>query len=345
MSGEMGVVKENGRKTTIVPGAEVGEARRMRPVVAKAAHLKKDGDSALSPLAGDVKSQRADNSSTGLAADQDAVAKATVGGHWTSEAALNSQKNRQTRRRRDAPTDQSRGYAKATNAKATTETVFPIFDPTNAAIEELMPIRLTDQRPDSNSLAAEMWHSSLFNFAYEYFRAMYAAEAAATDIRHAYIAAPQLRTLNSGSERKLAVCDHCRAHALPCNEGPVCEQCILHKVACIHHTCTLSPKSDADCPRKDCRYVHEDRKPDDVRSGEALWVVLPGRVSEYLSRGRVYRMRWSDLSEEEIDERLERYVERQQEALDTMSELVRLGEENWKTVADRSVCRCAVVHE
>ncbi|KAK6398156.1 hypothetical protein LTR65_003236 [Meristemomyces frigidus] len=81
-------------------------------------------------------------------------------------------------------------------------------------------------------------------------------------------------------EVKLAVCDHCRAHGLPCDESGVCEQCILHEVACIHHWCKLSRESESDCPRRSSRYVHEDAM-SDLR-GE--WLVLPGKVSEYRSK-------------------------------------------------------------
>jgi hypothetical protein len=95
------------------------------------------------------------------------------------------------------------------------------------------------------------------------------------------------------TRQQFIVCDHCRSHGLKCNEAPVCQECMLREIACIHHSCRLSAKSRKDCLRSVCYYVHEDHMPDAQgihNPADPDWIVLPGKLLEYGSAGHIARM-------------------------------------------------------
>lgn len=141
---------------------------------------------------------------------------------------------------------------------------------------------------------------------------------------------------------KMAVCDHCRAHGLPCDTQGVCEQCKLYKAACIRHWCKLSRKSEALCSRRNCRCVHDDAIPDHS-------LVLPGKISEYASRGYVPMEKASRVGKtygkNELTKRLGGFRDIQLETQDAMTEMVRNGEATWETVAGKVGCSCAAIQE
>lgn len=93
---------------------------------------------------------------------------------------------------------------------------------------------------------------------------------------------------SSVTRRQVLVCDHCRSHGLRCNEASVCDQCIMLEVACVHRLCMPSPNSRAQCPRPICYYLHTDHMPDiqgTHHPEDPNWIVLPGKLKEYLSDG------------------------------------------------------------
>ncbi|KAK4550149.1 hypothetical protein LTR36_003116 [Oleoguttula mirabilis] len=94
---------------------------------------------------------------------------------------------------------------------------------------------------------------------------------------------------------KFIVCDHCMSHGLTCNEASVCNQCIFRQLGCVHRSCPHSAPSRATCSNPRCHYVHDDYQPQ--TDGEARWILLPGRMPDYLVRGRA-----PDLSEEDAEE-------------------------------------------
>lgn len=82
------------------------------------------------------------------------------------------------------------------------------------------------------------------------------------------------------------VCDHCRGHALPCNEDAVCEQCELSETPCIHRWCPLSLYLREDCPNPTCRYAHKDHLPATGFYSQTDYVILPGELRGYLYSGK-----------------------------------------------------------
>jgi len=90
------------------------------------------------------------------------------------------------------------------------------------------------------------------------------------------------------------VCDHCHGHGLPCNEAPVCEQCIISDTACTHRLCAESPAYKDECTNLECRYVHKDYMPlSDAIFDKYDYIVLPGRLRRYLVDGKLNEMEWS----------------------------------------------------
>ncbi|KAK4550152.1 hypothetical protein LTR36_003119 [Oleoguttula mirabilis] len=135
---------------------------------------------------------------------------------------------------------------------------------------------------------------------------------------------------------KFVVCDHCRSHGLPCNEAAVCEQCILHEVACVHRRCRLSPQSKAACPRPSCRYVHEDYLPrSPFEQLDADWIILPGNLRGYLCAERKCRRFAPRCFSTQV---VRRFVERQRVGLEGMREFVQRSGATWESVA--MVCTC-----
>lgn len=76
------------------------------------------------------------------------------------------------------------------------------------------------------------------------------------------------------------VCDHCQAHALPCDENAVCEQCELGGTPCVCRWCGgRSAKYRGECHDSDCRYVHKDYLPaDGLRFIKDEYIILPGEL-------------------------------------------------------------------
>lgn len=122
--------------------------------------------------------------------------------------------------------------------------------------------------------------------------------------------------------QQFIVCDHCRSHGLKCNEGPVCQECIVREIACVHHICRISPKSRIDCTRSMCYYVHEDHMPnsDGVHDpADSDWIILPGKLREYGCEGQIMRMAGT-VSVEEQHARVLRTPSRQADAKRRISE-------------------------
>ncbi|KXT14062.1 hypothetical protein AC579_10550 [Pseudocercospora musae] len=97
---------------------------------------------------------------------------------------------------------------------------------------------------------------------------------------------------NGGHHQKFMVCDHCRAHGLPCNEAAVCDQCQLFEQPCIHKWCPNSRDSKADCSNNACRYTHRDSIT--TTEGEPTWIVVYGNLSGHWSHGRVAARSFDD---------------------------------------------------
>ncbi|KAK5735539.1 hypothetical protein LTR17_008072 [Elasticomyces elasticus] len=144
---------------------------------------------------------------------------------------------------------------------------------------------------------------------------------------------------------KYIVCDHCHSHALPCSEEEVCEQCILHGVACVHHWCKLSKNKRRECPRNDCHYVHKDHMPNSEALKSVEWLVLPGNMRGYMSAGRKGMM-YDDRDRESYGGREDKYEDWelrdiksiQEEARAEMSSCVARGVASWNTII--MTCDC-----
>lgn len=133
---------------------------------------------------------------------------------------------------------------------------------------------------------------------------------------------------------KSMVCDHCRSHGLPCNESPVCEQCILHEVACVHHVCQLSPDSREDCQDGHCHYVHNDHMP--CRLDDPEYLLMPGLALRHDVAGHRSKFIWpGNLQFEKRRVGIER---RQDEALEHMRQRVLARKCAWYTVT--MTCKC-----
>lgn len=84
------------------------------------------------------------------------------------------------------------------------------------------------------------------------------------------------------------VCDHCRGHALPCNEDAVCEQCELSGTVCVHRWCGHNRgKIRAHCDKYACRYAHKDHLPtDSSKYSQEDYIILPGFLRDYMADGQ-----------------------------------------------------------
>ena len=58
----------------------------------------------------------------------------------------------------------------------------------------------------------------------------------------------------------------------------------------MHHWCKLSKASKEDCPRTDCRYVHNDHMPTSEYLECVEWLLVPGNLRGYMSAGRIGRL-------------------------------------------------------
>lgn len=96
------------------------------------------------------------------------------------------------------------------------------------------------------------------------------------------------------------VCDHCRAHALPCDEAPICHQCQMSKTPCVHRICRVSPDLITDCPNPKCRYAHLDYLPTFENFTEDDYIILPGTLKGYLEAGRIPWMTWERVATSNI---------------------------------------------
>ncbi|KAK4499027.1 hypothetical protein PRZ48_009539 [Zasmidium cellare] len=144
----------------------------------------------------------------------------------------------------------------------------------------------------------------------------------------------------AGEPNRFIVCDHCRAHGLPCNEASVCKECILRLVPCTHRKCDLSPYGKDACPRKVCFYVHADHMPDiygQHNPNDPNWIVLPGKLRDHLSGGALSRLPHMD--QKEILRCYENFEKRQVDAFKGMESLVTKGLATWDTVVLACPCR------
>lgn len=122
------------------------------------------------------------------------------------------------------------------------------------------------------------------------------------------------------------VCDHCMAHALPCDENSVCEQCQLHELPCIHRWCRESPGCRDECTKPNCRYAHEDHLPctDTALKGVA-YIICPGHIPEYLSLGPQAKMEWySDFNRSFREQKT--VLQRQRDGYNAMKDQIASGE-------------------
>jgi len=135
------------------------------------------------------------------------------------------------------------------------------------------------------------------------------------------------------STGKFIVCEHCRSHGLPCNEAAVCDQCMLHEVACVHRWCQLSPEKQSECEMPTCRYVHRDSMPDSAQS--LKWLILPGNLMGYLESERKGRM---SRAPEDLNLTVGGVNAKQTEAKKVMEDYVNEGNATLETV--RMNCGC-----
>lgn len=82
------------------------------------------------------------------------------------------------------------------------------------------------------------------------------------------------------------------AHALPCNEAAICDQCMMHGIACVHRWCRDSPLFKDRCSNPHCRLVHADHMP--TISGGPEYIVFSGKLPPYRSYGRAVRWVWDE---------------------------------------------------
>ena len=117
---------------------------------------------------------------------------------------------------------------------------------------------------------------------------------------------------------KFMVCDHCHGHGLPCNELPICDQCQLFEVACVHRLCKNSPYSREGCSDFYCRYAHLDHEPVPQNKPSyhpSDYIVLNGHLRRYRADGEIPPRHWVEMNASWIAEDDEEAKKRQWTAI------------------------------
>lgn len=113
----------------------------------------------------------------------------------------------------------------------------------------------------------------------------------------------------------------------------------MREVPCTHRQCDLSPQSREKCPRQVCFYVHGDWMPDIYgkhNPKDVNWLILPGKVREHLSAGKLGKLPHKD--EAEVRQCYRGVTARQQDAVKSMAECVAAGFGTWESVAMKCAC-------